>query len=197
MLPDAADAEIGLLSQQRLNSKRPALQMIIKGNEMGKLPKDCCLMIGCACKLWARMDSAADDYSVLILEDYCPEREPSFYAGGAWWARCALMSDYELEKHPLRPLAVDDYYTKADIDELLGWIQFALRACPNMSAESRRVLQKAMGDLADALEKADEKAIASDFILKLNHCWLANSSVSAAEFRLIKKRNGAQNDFRE
>lgn len=194
MLPDAADAEIGLLSQQRLNSKRPALQMIIKGNEMGKLPKD---WIGCACKLWARMDSAANDYSVLILEDYCPEREPSFYAGGAWWARCALMPDDELEKHPLRPLAVDDYYTKADIDELLGWIQFALRACPNMSAESRRVLQKAMGDLADALEKADDKAIASDFLLKLNHCWLANSSVSAAEFRLIKKRKGAQNDFRE
>lgn len=197
MLPDAADAGIGFLFQQRLNSKRPALQMIIKGNEMGKLPKNCCLMIGCACKLWARPDSAADDYSVLILEDYCPEREPSFYAGGAWWARCALMSDAELEKHPLRPLAVDDYYTKADIDELLGWMQFALRACPNMSAESRRVLQKAMGDLADALEKADDKAIASDFILKLNHCWLANSSVSAAEFRLIKKRKGAQNDFRE
>lgn len=196
MLPDAADAEIGFLFQQRLNSKRPALQMIIKWNEMGKLPKDCCLMIGCACKLWARPDSAADDYSVLILEDYCPEREPSFYAGGAWWARCVLMSDAELEKHPLRPLAVDDYYTKADIDELLGWMQFALRACPNMSAESRRVLQKAMGDLAEALEKADDKAIASDFILKLNHCWLANSSVSAAEFRLIKKRKGAQNDFR-
>lgn len=197
MLPDAADAGIGFLFQQRLNSKRLALQMIIKGNEMGKLPKDCCLMIGCACKLWARPDSAADDYSVLILEDYCPEREPSFYAGGAWWARCALMPDDELGKHPLRPLAVDDYYTKADIDELLGWMQFALRACPNMSAESRRVLQKAMGDLADALEKADEKAIASDFLLKLNHCWLANSSVSAAEFRLIKKRKGAQNDFRE